>query len=194
SGRALVAIGVVSPGGRGPSIGVACIRIAIGGARRVAALAMVPVRARLAERGRVAHLSAAPISAATARVAAVSTASSATIAAAPLGEGCGRDGEERQGRGEGQFPEGARHGCVLFEGRCTGRDKLIWNYLPISGGLRTRVNSSIPGTAAPPSVRLTDCQPIRSLPRRVMIFVADAGSPFCTPSALTTHWLPSRVQ
>ena len=37
------------------------------------------------------------------------------------------------------------------------------------------VNSLIPAIAAPPRVRSTDCQLIRSLPKRVMIFVADAG-------------------
>ena len=72
----------------------------------------------------------------------------------------------------------------------------VWRpYLPASGGLRTMVNSSTPGTAAPPMVRSTDCQLARSLPSRVMMFVADACLPSCrTPSALITHWLPLRVQ
>ena len=68
-------------------------------------------------------------------------------------------------------------------------------HLPASGGFRTMVNSLTPGTAAPPMVRSTDCQLARSLPSRVMMFVADACWPSCrTPSALITHWSPLRVQ
>ena len=59
---------------------------------------------------------------------------------------------------------------ILMKGECIGY--VEWPYLPGSGGLRTIVNSSIPGTAAPPRVRSVDCQLMRSLPRRVMMFVA----------------------
>ncbi len=55
------------------------------------------------------------------------------------------------------------------------------------------MNSSIPATAEPPTVLSVDCQFMRSLPRRVMMLVADTGCPsWPTPSTLTTHWLPVR--
>src|SRR5262249_25555617 len=114
--------------------------------------------------------------------------------AAATRDDVGGKGQDRQRNADSQLRESAIH---VGDPRCG--EFLVGDvrrpYLPASGGLRTIVNSSIPGTAAPPMVRSTDFQLARSLPRRVMTFVAEACWPSCrTPSALMTHSFPLRVQ